>query len=229
MKDLKFNLQFFSEVINGTEGDDTLISSNSSVAVYAGDGNDVIENKYRNGSYNLVCYDNTLYGDNGNDTIKIYTNCNTTMYGGEGDDFLAAYNGTFSFEQSSGTNFYGGAGNDTIVNFGETGTIFGGTGNDIIHLDSKYYSEKSRNLIVYENGDGNDTIYGYSNTNNTISLNGGTYTQSTVGNNIVISVVDSGTITLVDATDTKISIVGGNIAFTDGDDSYENSTSDKVL
>ena len=79
------------------------------------------------------------------------------------------------------------------------------------------YSGGSNILYQYTFGDGNDTILDYV-SGDKISLTGETYTTETVGNNVVVSVFGSGTITLVDAKDKTVSVVGGKIfSQTDGD------------
>ncbi|WP_159784338.1 calcium-binding protein [Sodalinema gerasimenkoae] len=108
-----YTLNFFTagnnnlgnDVVNGTEGDDTIASGGSNEIIFGTEGND------------------TLAGSNGNDIILGNTG-NDIINGGNGDDILAGGEGNDILD--------GGDGNDII--FGNTGndTLFGGPGNDIL-------------------------------------------------------------------------------------------------
>ena len=228
MKDLKFDIQRFQNInnsdayalVNGTENNDTITNSGyANVSIYAGAGNDIINSRY------YCYYDRSIAfsvfdAGKGNDTINSYTGSFTTIYGGEGNDLINSKNG--DIYDCHYMEIFGGSGNDTIYHEGSKSSIYGGSGSNVISLSSS----AKNNIIVYENG--NDSIYGYVN-NDTILLGNVDYYHSLNGNDVVISVVGSGTITIVDATDTEINISGGNIAFTDDNDSYKNNASDTVL
>ena len=77
-------------------------------------------------------------------------------------------------------------------------TINGGKGNDTIE------SNGTNIYLKYANGDGNDTITGYY-SKAAIQVTGGTYTKSTIGNDVVIS-VGSGKMTFKDAKYKTINI-----------------------
>ncbi|UCJ11581.1 MAG: hypothetical protein JWS08_17790 [Phormidium sp. PBR-2020] len=110
---VNYTLNFFTasdnnrgnDVVNGTEGDDTIASGGSNDIIFGTEGDD------------------TIAGTNGNDTI-IGNAGNDIINGGNGDDILAGGDGNDILD--------GGDGNDII--FGNTGndTLFGGPGNDIL-------------------------------------------------------------------------------------------------
>ncbi|MBR1858867.1 MAG: hypothetical protein IJ797_05170, partial [Selenomonadaceae bacterium] len=112
----------------------------------------------------------------------------------------------------------GTAGNDTIYSLGDVTTIKAGDGNDSVY--SGYAAENvtinggkgndtiesngTNIYLKYANGDGNDTITGYY-SKAAIQVTGGTYTKSTIGNDVVIS-VGSGKMTFKDAKYKTINI-----------------------
>lgn len=147
-----------SEVLEGTEGDDTLpagqdedlapreinllggddtavVEQASGMTVSGGDGDDTLTS---------TTVDNNLYGDAGDDTLTGMDA--TSMYGGAGDDVIT-WNG--NFEHNSSTSQIDGGDGDDIVNIvADAGTdepdrggaiITGGTGSDAfnINLDLK--------------------------------------------------------------------------------------------
>ncbi len=190
--------------ILGYAGNDTIVnygmapSVTSASATYgryasimAGDGNDSVDNSGR---------DTTVDGGNGNDTIA-NTNygLNSKIAGGNGNDLLTTYNADY-------VSIDGGADNDRIELRGTASglTAKGGTGNDTI------YGSSLGGGIVYQftAGDGSDVIYNFKATD-TISLGGDTYTRSTVGSNVVISLVSGGAMTLNGAKGKTINITNG--------------------
>ncbi|MBR1396404.1 MAG: hypothetical protein IJ563_02585, partial [Selenomonadaceae bacterium] len=124
---------------------------------------------------------------------------NTVVSGGSGNDYIYSW--------GDNVKIYSGAGSDTIYTHASTSyssnyvTIVGGTGNDSIDISKSWY-----NKIQYANGDGNDTIVGYGAVD-TIQITSGTYTKSTVGNDVVIS-VGNGKMTLKNAKNKTINIIG---------------------
>ena len=111
----------------------------------------------------------------------------------------------------------GGAGKDTIqagpTYYGSSNyvTINGGTGNDSINISKSYF-----NKIQYASGDGNDTIIGYG-VGDSIQITSGTYTKSTVGNDVIIK-VDSGQMILKNAKNKTINIIGEPAITASGND-----------
>ena len=77
---------------------------------------------------------------------------------------------------------FGGAGNDSIYGNDGNDVLYGGAGNDV---------------FIYRSGQGNDVITDYT-AQDKISITGGTYTKSTVGNDIKLK-VGTGSILLKNA------------------------------
>ena len=145
----------------------------------------------------------TINGGNGNDSISNSTDSDytisndygyVTIDGGAGNDSIYNYDPQVSIN--------GGAGNDRISlsNWSDI-TVKGDTGNDTI-----YGSGLAGHLYQYASGDGNDSIY-YFGASDTLSISGGQYTRSTVGNDVIIK-VGEGSITLKEAKGTTINIDG---------------------
>ncbi|MBR1397932.1 MAG: calcium-binding protein, partial [Selenomonadaceae bacterium] len=142
--------------------------------------------------------DTLLIGSNLNDTIN-NLGSNVTINAGVGDDSI--YNEGYD---SKNISISGGAGNDTIMCRGDELTINGGTGDDTIRLFVPY-SSANNSVIQYANGDGKDIIYSYNSTD-TIEIAGSSYTTTTSGNDVIIS-VGSGKMTLKNAFDYTLNIV----------------------
>ncbi len=161
--------------------------------------------------------DEEVYGTSYNDTINNYGD-GVEVYAYDGNDYI--YNGYASEDFT----INGGYGNDTICNYGDDGyirgyygddfiysfsyfaTIDGDSGNDIISLSSS----GSYNVINYYSGEGNDTVYNLGSTDS-IKIFNGSYTRSTVGNDVVVK-VGSGSITLKDMAGETINISYGSSA-----------------
>ena len=85
-------------------------------------------------------------------------------------------------------------------------TINGGKGGDKISL----YGNGREALLLYKNGDGNDSIEGFNETS-TLSISGATFSTTTSGNDIIVTVGDD-EILLVGAADlSTVNIVGEKI------------------
>ena len=137
----------------------------------------------------------TVYGTNSKDSI--YNSASThhvTISAGAGNDTIRNLGDTVSIA--------GGSGNDFIYSYSYYSTIDGDSGNDKISLNSSGH----HNVIRYCSGEGNDTIYNLTATD-TISIASGTYTRSTVGNNVILK-VGTGSITLRKAKGKTINIKG---------------------
>lgn len=212
-------------IINGTSYADTIRNNASNVTVTAGAGNDTI---YDSGNYNSVVsgtgadsvygnnnyttistgagndtitgnhYKSKLSGDGDNDLISITTYSYNTIDGGDGAD-------TIAIEGGVNHSINGGSGNDSISLGSATElTVKGGAGNDII-----YGNTATSHLYQYANGDGKDKIIDWS-SNDTLTVTGGSYSATTKGSDVIITVGD-GSISLIGAKDKTVNINGKKI------------------
>ena len=150
----------------------------------------------------------------GDDSIKNNYNYAwwSTIDAGKGND-------TISLDTARQSSINAGAGNDKIsLSGGSYLTINGGKGNDTVHASANY------NLYQYASGDGNDVIYNLDSTD-TLSITGGTYTKTTSGSDVILT-VGKGKITLVGAKGQTLNIEG---TFASGGKDIDNSTSNKKL
>lgn len=176
--------------INAGGGNDSIYGINNYVTIDAGDGSDTISGDH---------YYSKLFGGAGNDSINITNYWGNTIDGGTGDDTIYAGGGNQSIN--------GGAGADRIsINSGSTYTgitVTGGTGNDVIYNTA---GSSAGVLYQYAKGDGYDILYNYG-SNDTISITGAdSWSTQLSGNDVLINVADSGTITLSNAKDLTLNI-----------------------
>ena len=172
-----------------------ITNSTSNVTLNGTKNNDTIENIYDGGgdtvSIDAGAGDDIIYNDYG-----YYI----TINAGDGNDTITSYIG-------SSNSIDGGAGADIISLSASDGltVVKGGTGNDTIYGDS------AAQLFQYANGDGYDVISGYS-ANDSITITGGDWSKSTVGNDVIISIsntdstVQTGAITLSGAKGKAINV-----------------------
>lgn len=125
--------------------------------------------------YNDFGFYGTINASKGNDTIINYSGVGSSLNGGAGADLVSLSGG-----------------------FSDVVTVIGGTGNDTI------YGSGNKTLHRYAAGDGFDVIYNWSE-NDTLTITGGTYTRSTVKNDVVVK-VGKGAITLKNAKGKTINI-----------------------
>src|SRR5829696_3487827 len=133
--------------VQGTNGDDTIITKRRAQEVYGLDGNDYI----RLGSGDDVAYgeggDDWLHGNDGRDVV----------YGGPGNDHPQGGRGN--------DRVYGGAGNDELDGDQGNDRIFAGPGDDQVTGDEG-------DDVIYP-GPGADEIYGEEGNNTIIATNDG--------------------------------------------------------
>ena len=146
-------------IVEGTNNPDILeAAQNQTVNGYA--GNDTIEAT----GGNVVINDNS-----GSDSLSSGYDLNVTLNGNGGSDqIILQANGPD--DQAAA---FGGFGNDTIVAFGQGGTVDGGEGKDLI------YAQGSLNSV--SGGGGNDTIFGDS-----ADYGGGTPIYGNAGDDIIV-------------------------------------------
>jgi len=174
--------------INGGTGNDSISGYNDYSTIVGGAGNDIIVGNH---------FRTKIYGGAGNDSINIGDHWGNTISGGDGADIISVAGGG---EHS----INGGAGNDRISLGSAYATVSGGAGDDII-----YGSTMASRLYQYDSG--NDTIYGWS-SNDTLTIPGGSFSYKVSGSNGIVTVADSGKITLVGAKGKTVNINGKNYA-----------------
>ena len=184
-----------------------IINSTSHRTITGTSYNDTIRNIYDGGGDYV-----SISAGAGNDTIYNDYGWYITIDAGAGNDTVTSYLGV-----SNSIN--AGDGNDVIsLRFNEgSSTIRAGKGNDTIYGDTV---ESYGVIYQYFSGDGDDVIYNF-HSNDTIT--GATYTSAKSGSNIVLSMNGGGKVTLVGASAAPANI------FTEGNDSYTNTTAATVL
>ena len=200
----------------GDAGNDLIRNYANNVSIDAGTGKDYIyidSDKKWNAEtkkYDYTYSENvTVNAGAGNDTVS-NRGTNVSIDGGDGNDSIRNYGENISIA--------GGAGSDTIYNDNDNVSIYGGAGNDSISLSS--YSDD--NLVVYKTGDGNDIVEGFG-VDDSIKIIGTTKFSATVSENDVILKIGTGTLTLKDAVNKKITVLNSkdkllaeNIYMSDG-------------
>ncbi|MEH2082845.1 MAG: calcium-binding protein [Nostoc sp.] len=141
-----------ANIINGTNGNDTLYGTTNNDLINGLAGDDKL---YSNKSYDI------LNGDAGNDYLNVfYPSGNTTLNGGTGNDTLNA-------EDSPGNNnlLLGGDGNDILLTSAATSdsyigenTLNGGNGNDTFYIKTLFDYATYRGLYnqILTGGGGKD-------------------------------------------------------------------------
>ena len=210
--------------IVGGEGDDSIYSKHSYYnTIDAGAGNDWIgisDGHYQNiflgdGNDTLQGVQEMLGDKGSNWDVGGYANID----GGKGDDVI-------SFGYANDSTITGGEGNDYVIGFGANSFITGGDGDDEIVLVNTKNSSRDSTGATISGGEGNDTItladanitYKYEGGNDvilgitdsdTLVIDGDTYRTSISGNDLVVSVISSqNTITLKNAADIDVNIDG---------------------
>jgi len=128
-----------AELVQGTSGNDVIVSRYYNAQVNGGDGDDIIC------AYNL---DVDIYGGNGNDVIWADGNANQRLMGSGGNDVL------FGLQSSPGHSQYfnGGTGTDKFYGSRAADQMFGHDGND------SFYAGYGNDIL--NGGNGNDTVRG---------------------------------------------------------------------
>ena len=192
-----------ANTITGSKSNDTLTGgSGKDTFIYTG-GNDIITD-YAVNQDKLKISTGTLKSANisGNDVV-LKVNSNSIKVKGAKNKAISIADsknnnfallvGSTAADKLNGTSaadsILGGAGNDTLTGNKGNDTLTGGAGRDV---------------FVYKLGDGNDTITDYTAGQDTILLTG-SYTQSTVGNNVILK-IGSGSLTLRNVKGRKLSI-----------------------
>ncbi len=226
--------------INGGAGNDTIYNDAYTVTVDGGAGNDYIS---ISGGERVI-----VYGGEGNDTIR----GGDTIYGGNGDDYIAADwfgkvidggEGNDTIWGYTPSSLLGGSGDDVIslwTYYHEAATISGGIGNDTMYYNkmnsivagANYESDNGhsyRSIFQYAAGDGNDVINDFTKYDK-ISITGGTYSTVISGEDILVK-VGSGSIRLIGAKDIEELNIDGTFDGTTGDSGeyISNSNSNTII
>ena len=191
--------------INTGAGNDYIYNEGDFAEITGGNGNDTINNEVLGESAGGSQV--KISGGAGNDSIK-NDGDDATLKGGAGNDYIENW--------APSTFIYGNEGNDKIYSCGSNVTINAGAGNDSIwnggYYDSNgWYSYSGSNvLFTYSSIDGNDVIYGFK-ADSTLSISGGSYSTTKIGDNIIVTVGD-GKISLIGAASlSSVNIVGEEI------------------
>ncbi|WP_144435249.1 cadherin-like domain-containing protein, partial [Tropicibacter naphthalenivorans] len=163
------------ELIQGTEGNDSLTGTIQGDLIQGLGGNDTIVG---------IPGADFLDGGDGNDTL----------YGEAGDDVLLGGLGNDRLDGGSGSNVLrGGDGHDYMSASGSTGNLFdGGSGNDTVYA----YDSGSNNVVVAGDGDDRVSLYGYGSNSGSNQLDGG------LGNDQLYAGGENNTITGGEGNDT---------------------------
>ena len=225
--DTIYNRDHNSVTISGGGGADSIVSrSSDNVSIIGGAGNDYVSLRGNNGiidsgSDNDIIESegtgNRINGDSGSDKIRTYGSSatisggsdNDTIYNNGDNAWISADSGNDSIYNDGGNNvsMIGGNGDDTFHSYyGTNVSIIGGAGSDKVTLSSKASA-----VFNYSTGDGNDVVYGF-NEDDTLQI-AGSYTKSTVANDVIIN-VGSGSVTLKEAINKTINIVTVNGGYT---------------
>ncbi len=206
------------KIFAGT-GDDTIINSGARATISISGGTNAVTNS---GTYASIStgsgVDNikntassvTISAGTGKDTVT-NSGASARIYGGDGNDYIS--------NTAKSAYIYGGAGADTIYNSGSSTYLEGGAAADVISIssgssitvnagagnDTIYNGTSIGVLFNYTSGDGNDYISAWKSTDS-ISISSGDWTASTVGNNVIVSVEGSGTVTLIGAKGKTLNI-----------------------
>jgi len=152
-----FDEALYSNVVTGTEGDDSLSAGGErALAWFLNGGNDTLDGSSGNdyaeggaGSDTMALRDgrDLAYGGEGDDRIDAGIGFDT-VYGGMGDDTLTGNGGD--------DNLYGEENNDVLSGGTGADLVFGGAGDDVLYgLSNGLSSEAGSNVI-----DGVDTLVG---------------------------------------------------------------------
>ena len=215
------------EIIRENDGDIVIEVGSNSITIqhytvidYYTNNTTIIGTGYSDNIYHFYGSNVSISGGNGNDYIESFHSDNVTIDGGAGDDTLLA--------DGSNVTISGGDGNDYIEIYSRSNvTVSGGEGNDTICNVNDW----SGYIYEYNNGDGNDIITGFA-ADNTLIVEGTTYTKQVSGNDWIIS-AGNGSIILQDAasispvilnpsTSTPVVKNGNSYTYYGGDGAIEN-------
>ncbi len=185
-----------NDTVHGNEGDDSIDGGKGNDRLFGDDGEDTINGGKGNDTLYGGADGDSISGDDGNDRI-FGDDGEDTINGGKGNDTL--YGG------ADGDSINGDDGNDKI--FGEEGddTISGGKGNDTLS------GGDGENVFIFNSSEGKDIITDFVGSKDVIHLESGTVSRYSVsGGKDAILKIGSGTVTLKNLGNEKITVVGAD-------------------
>ena len=131
-----------ANILNGTAGDDYIVSLSGNDTVDAGGGRDMVAGGDDNDSLSGGDGDDDIYGEHGNDSL----------FGGNGADVLLGGIGNDALDGGNGDDtLFGGAGSDRLYSGLGDDEVFGEADNDVLY--------SSAGTDLFDGGAGNDIIY----------------------------------------------------------------------
>ncbi|MDI1338221.1 calcium-binding protein [Polaromonas sp.] len=211
-----------ADYIDGEDGNDDIVGGGAADTLYGGAGNDIMrgdssgllpwDTGYLGGQYHGDDYldgedgDDEMTGDGGADTLYGGAG-NDVMYGDETLDKLAA--------EFHGNDYLdGGDGDDRLEGGGGDDTLYGGNGNDtLVGGDGADVMNGGKGNDSYEAGAG-DTIVDEGGTNTVKLVDGGSYTVSAVGADLVFNFEANGNLVIEGALTGSVASID-NVAISD--------------
>lgn len=178
-------------LINGDNGNDTIIGTEGADSINGGAGNDAINGRAGN---------DVITGADGNDILAGGAD-NDTIFGGAGADFLTGQTGDDSIA--------GGDGNDTLRGFEGADTLQGQSGDDLLNGmdgDDSILGGVGKDSIT--GGSGNDTLDGGRNDDQINGNSGNDLIRGDHGNDYINAGTESDTVNAGDGHDTIIATDG---------------------
>ncbi|MDI1237119.1 MAG: calcium-binding protein [Polaromonas sp.] len=206
-----------ADYIDGEDGNDDIVGGGAADTLYGGAGNDIMrgdssgllpwDTGYLGGQYHGDDYldgedgDDEMTGDGGADTLYGGAG-NDVMYGDETLDKLAA--------EFHGNDYLdGGDGDDRLEGGGGDDTLYGGNGNDtLVGGDGADVMNGGKGNDSYEAGAG-DRIADEGGTNTVKLVDGGSYTVSAVGADLVLDFGANGKLLVAEALRGSMASIDG--------------------
>jgi hypothetical protein len=156
-------------IIDGTEGDDTIVGTKRNDMITGFAGNDLIDG---------AGGDDLIFGNAGNDTID----------GGDGNDAISAGRDDDIITGGAGIdNIFGNKGDDQIDGGDDTDLLYGGQGNDTVRGgagDDQMFGDKGDDLL--EGGDGDDVMLGSDGNDSLYGNNGDDLAFGNIGFDLLV-------------------------------------------
>jgi Ca2+-binding RTX toxin-like protein len=196
-------------LLQGTEGDDTLVGSQCADEIDGRDGNDTILAYAGDDTIDGGEGHDIIWGGDGHDTIHGGSG-NDIIYGGAGNDILSGDDGDdVLFGEDGNDLLFAGAGDDLLwggrgndILYGEDGNdiLFGGVGQDVLHGgagNDRLLGGEGADILRGEDGDdhldggdGNDALYGGVGNDYLDGGNGEDIVDGGAGDDILIGAMD---------------------------------------